>query len=109
MRLLNPRERRASAALAALLGLGLAVVACGSAKQGTSGSSTGSTTSGGTGAGVTTSTSGASTSGGTGGTTGGTGGATGTSDAGSCPVGSLTGWTLVWSDEFCGPNGSDVD
>jgi beta-glucanase (GH16 family) len=61
--------------------------------------------------GTTTSTlpgSGTTTSSGTGGTSTGTGG-TSTGTGGAASDGGLPGWTLVWSDEFSGADGSGID
>jgi len=92
-----------------------AVTACSSSKtptstgttstSGTGGDSPSSTAStGGTtpGTGGATTTSSSTTASGTGGTTSGTGGAAATD-------GGLAGWTLAWSDEFNGPDGSGID
>jgi beta-glucanase (GH16 family) len=78
-----------------------AVSACSSSKGTTPSGSTGS----GGGAGATMATSSAGTSTGTGGS-----GTTSTAGSGGTGgSGGSTGWTLVWSDEFNGPDGSGID
>ena len=82
--------------------LATAVSACSSAKsttESTGGGATTSTSSPGTGGSASTTT----TTAGTGGTGGGTGGGSTATDGGP------PGWSLVWSDEFNGPDGSGID
>jgi beta-glucanase (GH16 family) len=92
------------------------VTACGSSKKSTG--STGSSTTGtggetssstasssGTGGATTSSSSSAGTGGGSAST--GTGGSSTSGDAGADS--GLPGWTLVWSDEFNGPDGTGID
>ncbi len=83
--------------------LAAAVAACSSAKSTTGGSG------GGAGATTTTTTPGTGGSSSTTTTTAGTGGTSGTGGGSTGTGGGPAGWTLVWSDEFSGADGSGVD
>jgi beta-glucanase (GH16 family) len=87
-----------------------AVAACGSSKKtpdttGSGGEASSTASSSGTGA-TTSSSSGTAGAGG-GSTSTGTGGSSTSGDAGTDA--GLPGWTLVWSDEFNGPDGTGID
>jgi hypothetical protein len=95
-------------ALAGLVSLGVASGACSSAARPGAGGATGSAAGSG-GGGAHDAGGPQDAAGGGASTSAGSGGTPGSGGAGGAPVGMLPGWTLIWSDEFDGPNGSDVD
>jgi beta-glucanase (GH16 family) len=94
--------------------LPLLLAACDAGSKNASSSHGSSSSSGGGGATTTVSSNAASSntassSSGVGGATGTTSSSSSASSSGTGAGGSIPGWTLVWNDEFNGPDGSDVD